>query len=108
MGCRLQGSQDKGGNKMADSFKGIGHDFVGSPSRTRTTDMVINSNSLHGVAAISSAFNKLLMSVVKSCVMTYLKDKVWLLHFNGFHCMLWQKGHFKGHSVEDVCLQTGT
>ena len=29
---------------MADFIEEIGHAFVGSPARTRTTDMVVNSN----------------------------------------------------------------
>lgn len=33
--------------KMADSIEEIGHGFVGSPARTRTTDMVVNSHPLY-------------------------------------------------------------
>jgi hypothetical protein len=32
---------------MADFIEEIGHDFIGSPARTRTTDKVVNSHLLY-------------------------------------------------------------
>ncbi len=41
---------------MADFIEEIGHVFVGSPARTRTTDMVVNSNQISPNYYVFTAF----------------------------------------------------